>query len=258
MRTCKECGLEKDLKYFYLKPNGSVRSSYCKICYNKIYPPNKDKKKDYYNNNKEKIYLKYKEYISNNNRSEYQKEYREKNKEEQKEKNKEFRRKNKEKIKQKKSEYWSNLSDDKKNAIKLRKKDLYHSNIESYRNTKNNYVSKKLNEDSLFKMKFNIRTLIRNSFKRKYLNKSIKTTSILGCEFDKLKSYFESKFESWMTWENYGLYNGELNYGWDIDHIIPLSSAKTEEEIIKLNHYTNLQPLDSYINRVIKKHNINY
>ena len=34
-----------------------------------------------------------------------------------------------------------------------------------------------------------------------------------------------------MNWENYGLYNGELNYGWDIDHIIPISSAKTEEEV---------------------------
>lgn len=39
-----------------------------------------------------------------------------------------------------------------------------------------------------------------------------------------------------MTWENRGLYNGELNYGWDIDHIIPLSSVNSEEEIIKLNH----------------------
>jgi hypothetical protein len=59
----------------------------------------------------------------------------------------------------------------------------------------------------------------------------------------------------------YGLYNGELNYGelnygWDIDHKIPLSSGKTEEKIIELNHYTNLQPLCSKINRDIKKDNI--
>jgi hypothetical protein len=63
----------------------------------------------------------------------------------------------------------------------------------------------------------------------------------------------EDKFQPWMTWENRGLYNGELSYGWDIDHIIPISSAKTEEEIIKLNHYSNLQPLCSKINRDIKK-----
>jgi len=61
-----------------------------------------------------------------------------------------------------------------------------------------------------------------------------------------------------VAWENRGLYNGELNYGWDIDHIIPLSSALTEEKLIKLNHYTNLQPLCSYTNRYIKKDNLNY
>lgn len=58
-----------------------------------------------------------------------------------------------------------------------------------------------------------------------------------------------------MTWDNYGLYNGEPNYGWDIDHIIPTTTAFSEEELLKLNHYTNLQPLCSYINRVIKRDN---
>ena len=58
-----------------------------------------------------------------------------------------------------------------------------------------------------------------------------------------------------MTWENRGLYNGELNYGWDIDHIIPSSSGLNYNDIIKLNHYTNLQPLCSYTNRVIKRDN---
>lgn len=58
-----------------------------------------------------------------------------------------------------------------------------------------------------------------------------------------------------MSWDNYGKYNGELNFGWDIDHIKPLCLAKTKEEVINLNHYTNLQPLCSKINRDIKWNN---
>jgi hypothetical protein len=61
-----------------------------------------------------------------------------------------------------------------------------------------------------------------------------------------------------MNWENRGLYNGELNYGWDVDHITPISSAKTEEDVVRLNHYTNLQPLCSYINRAIKGESLSY
>ena len=38
-----------------------------------------------------------------------------------------------------------------------------------------------------------------------------------------------------MTWEN--------TSKWHKDHIIPLSTAKTYEEVIALNHYTNFQPL---------------
>lgn len=45
----------------------------------------------------------------------------------------------------------------------------------------------------------------------------------------------------------------EQYFSVNIDHIIPLSSAKTEEDIIKLSHYSNLQPLCSKVNRDIKK-----
>ena len=59
-----------------------------------------------------------------------------------------------------------------------------------------------------------------------------------------------------MDWHNRGLYNGITDYGWDIDHIIPLDTAITEDDVIRLNHYTNLQPLCSHYNRDIKKNNI--
>ena len=49
-----------------------------------------------------------------------------------------------------------------------------------------------------------------------------------------------------------------MRYGWDIDHKIPLASAETEEELLKLNHYTNLQPLCSRINRDIKRDRLDY
>jgi hypothetical protein len=45
-----------------------------------------------------------------------------------------------------------------------------------------------------------------------------------------------------MSWENHHL------DGWHIDHIIPLSSAKNEEDINELCHFTNLQPLWSVEN----------
>lgn len=59
-----------------------------------------------------------------------------------------------------------------------------------------------------------------------------------------------------MNWNNKGNpKKGELtpNKTWDIDHIIPISSAKTKKEAFKLNHYTNLQPMCSYRNRYIKR-----
>ena len=59
-----------------------------------------------------------------------------------------------------------------------------------------------------------------------------------------------------MNWNNHGLYNGTPNYGWDIDHIIPQSLASTEEDVVQLNHYTNLQPLCSHVNRDIKRNKI--
>lgn len=61
-----------------------------------------------------------------------------------------------------------------------------------------------------------------------------------------------------MNWDNYGKYNGKLNFGWDLDHITPIGKSSTEDDIIILSNYKNLQPLDSYINRVEKRDRIIY
>jgi hypothetical protein len=135
-----------------------------------------------------------------------------------------------------------------------------YDNLNKEKLNKNRIIRKKnkYSNDINYRIKVNIRNIIYKSFKRFGYKKSSKTHDILGCSFEEFKIYLESKFEYWMTWENKGIYNGELNYGWDIDHIIPLSSAENEEDIFFLNHYTNLQPLCSKINRNIKKNYINY
>lgn len=121
---------------------------------------------------------------------------------------------------------------------------------EYQRTNKKGYYKKRSQVDPLYKLIKGIRCLITNSFNYR---KPKASEEILGCSFIEFKMYIESKFEPWMTWENRGRYNGELNYGWDLDHIIPISSAKSEEDIIKLNHFSNFSPLCSKVNRDIKK-----
>lgn len=125
-----------------------------------------------------------------------------------------------------------------------------------YKTYQKNWHKIKRNNDFIFKFKGIVRNSINNSFRRNGFTKNSKTQEILDSTYQEFKNYLESKFESWMNWDNHGLYNGELNYGWDIDHIIPLSTATTKEDVIRLNHFTNLQPLCGKINRDIKRNNI--
>ena len=173
---------------------------------------------------------------------------------------KEHASKNKDLISENKKEYY--LSN--KEKIQDRKKISYINNREKnidisrkYRQENkesiNKHVKNRLKNDPLFKLKCNLRKRNGRIFKSIGIKKNTKTEQILGCSFVEFKIYLESKFEYWMSYDNHGRYNGEFNYGWDIDHIIPLSTAITEDDLIKLNHYTNLQPLCSKINRDIKK-----
>jgi len=91
------------------------------------------------------------------------------------------------------------------------------------------------NSDPKNKIKNSLRARINQLLNKKYKNP--RTLELVGCDYEFLIKYIENKFIEGMSWDNYGY------YGWHIDHIIPVSSVKTEEDIYKLYHYTNLQPL---------------
>ena len=171
-----------------------------------------------------------------------------------------YRLNNQEKEKKRVSNYNNNKRVIDKDKIKKYKREYYFKNKEKiqikkkeYRSSNKEILHEKRMSNFILRLNERIGSSIRQSLKRNGFKKKSRTFEIVGCSPSELKSYLESKFEQWMSWDNWGKYNGEVNYGWDIDHIIPISSAKTEEEIIRLNHYTNLQPLCSYVNRYIKK-----
>lgn len=179
-------------------------------------------KKDGYNNDCKECYIK--------KRKKYQKEY-----------SKEYEKRDYVKkhrkiydIIRKKKKYYENIELSRKINREIRKKQRDKDRV-GINQKRREYYRHKMKTDPLFKLKKNVRNRIW--FYTKFNGKSKTTFEIVGIEVDKLKIYLENKFTEGMTWENYG------PYGWHIDHIIPLDSAKTEEELYKLCNYKNLQPL---------------
>lgn len=107
-------------------------------------------------------------------------------------------------------------------------------------------VAKRYKNDLIFKFKMDTCGLVSSSFKRRGFRKNSKTAKILGCSYEKFYCHISAQFKPGWNLENHGTV-------WDIDHIIPLDSARTEEDVVRLCHYTNLRPLECSVNRYIKK-----
>jgi len=89
--------------------------------------------------------------------------------------------------------------------------------------------------DILYKLRRITSNRITTAIIRQGFKKKSKTATMLGCDWLELKAYLESNFLPGMSWDNYGK--------WHIDHIKPCCSASNIEELEKLQHYANLQPL---------------
>ena len=68
-----------------------------------------------------------------------------------------------------------------------------------------------------------------------------RTQECFGCTDRKLADHLESLFTDGMSWGNVG--------AWEIDHNVPLAAGDTEEEVLTLSHWANLQPMWKADNR---------
>jgi len=100
---------------------------------------------------------------------------------------------------------------------------------------RNRVHRERMESDPLYALRIRVRNRINIAIRRHGYTKSSGTAQIIGCDWGTLESHLASQFQPGMTWSNRG--------EWHIDHVIPLDSAKTENELLELCHYTNLQPL---------------
>lgn len=107
----------------------------------------------------------------------------------------------------------------------------------------NLHIRERKQTDPIYKLKCQSRTMIYKSFARTGNVKSERCETIIGLPIDDFVSYLCGTFRN--------IYGRE----WDgaeavqIDHIIPLATATTAEEVLRLCHYTNLRLLTAEDNQ---------
>ena len=249
-KTCTRCKENKSPKDFQKRSSAKDGlHSWCKQCYSEW-------AKEHYLKNLESNRAKHRLYASTDNAKEkarerartdkarekrreyqrthaehikkYQHEYCEANKERIREQHLKYQRKNKDKVREWHAKYRA-----------LHAEQLQRYNKE-YREKNKTLIREKalarLHSDPKHKMKEQTRNMIRYALRSSGHRKESNTKDILGCDLDFFCDYLKS------TWEkNYGRkWNGEAYH---IDHIIPLATATSKNDVLRLCHYTNLQML---------------
>lgn len=191
--------------------------------YNRLhYLKNRDARlaaqKQYYTKNKE-------------SRNAYNKEYAEKNRVAIALQRKEYREKNPESRKSTLKQWYLNNID----YAKAKAKEYREANRQRMTDWSKQYRKSRMSTDPVYKAAIRVRALINIKIYSNGYTKKSKTFDILGCTYDFFKDYIESQFTEGMTWDNHG--------EWHLDHRIPIATATTEEDVIRLNHYSNFQPL---------------
>jgi hypothetical protein len=94
----------------------------------------------------------------------------------------------------------------------------------------NKYDRQRRAIDPLYKLAGNLRSLIIMSMKQKGFKKNTKSEKLVGCSFEHLLAHLQSTLPDW---ESHDVIH--------IDHVIPVSAAEDEVEMVALQHWSNLQ-----------------
>lgn len=112
------------------------------------------------------------------------------------------------------------------------KRDTVKTKINESQRSRN---KRRRKEDPMFLLKERIRCRTKAAFMGGGFTKGSKTREMLGCSWEVFKAHIEAQFVKGMKWSNRHL--------WHLDHIVPLASAKNEDDLVKLSHFSNLRPL---------------
>lgn len=215
-KKCNICKQNKDITEFYsnMKRNKLCYSSKCKNCFKQVYQTNKESKIqygiNYYQDNLEKCkkqsldnYYKHQEALQTYGRERYYKHREE---------------------------------------LKNYGRERYYKHREKLIVYSKKYITNRLKNDPLFKLKNTIASnlhirLKRGNYVSVYKGKD-KVVEYIGISILDLKQHIEKQFKLGMTWENYGKV-------WHIDHRLPSSFFDYNDltEIKLCWHWGNLQPM---------------
>jgi len=142
-----------------------------------------------------------------------------------------YNRENREKIAQTKKKYYQSNRE----KILSRQKEYQEENKHKKMERDRQYEKRRRKADPVFAMTRRAKSRMQQALERGGFTKSRKTLEALGCSAYEFAIHIERQFLKGMTWEN--------RDQWHLDHIIPISSAKTEEEVYALSHFTNIRPM---------------
>jgi hypothetical protein len=96
-------------------------------------------------------------------------------------------------------------------------------------------IKTKMRQNPVYVMHSRISRLHRHALSQVGAIKSSPTFESLGYTVDDFVAHIEKQFLAGMSWSNMR--------EWQIDHIIPISTAKTKEDVVALNQLYNLRPM---------------